>query len=146
VFYGNYEHAIDERGRIAIPAVYRDYFADGGIVRVAAEGCVELYTKSGFETEAQRRLTNEESTRFLSARRTRRSFLAGAFPVDLDKQGRILLPQTVRSGANLNGRAAILGLGDYMEIWEREGWAREQAELAAEEARATGVRPDESSK
>ncbi len=133
-FYGTFEHAIDERGRVAIPAVYRQEFTAGGVVRVSAEGCVELYTHQGFEAEAQRRLSAEESTRSRAARRTRRSFLAGAYPIDLDRQGRILLPQVVRSGASLNGRAAIVGCGDYMEIWERDSWTREQSALAAQEA------------
>jgi MraZ protein len=75
----------------------------------------------------------------LSARRTRRSFLAGAYPVELDRQGRILLPQVIRTGASLNGRAAIVGCGDYMEIWERESWVQEQAALAAEESGTTGT-------
>jgi MraZ protein len=138
-FYGTFEHAIDERGRVAVPAVYRQEFDEGGVVRVSAEGCVELYTHTGFEAEAERRLSVEESTRSLSARRTRRSFLAGAYPVELDRQGRILLPQVIRTGASLNGRAAIVGCGDYMEIWERESWVQEQAALAAEESGTTGT-------
>jgi MraZ protein len=133
-FYGTFEHAIDERGRVAVPDVYRQEFATGGVVRVSTDGCVELYTHQGFEAEAERRLSAEESTRSRSARHTRRSFLAGAYPVDLDRQGRILLPQVIRSGASLNGRAAIVGCGDYMEIWERESWTREQSSLAAEES------------
>lgn len=141
-FYGTFEHAIDERGRVAIPAVYRQEFTAGGVVRVSAEGCVELYTHQGFEAEAQRRLSAEESTRSRAARRTRRSFLAGAYPIDLDRQGRILLPQVVRSGASLNGRAAIVGCGDYMEIWERESWTREQSALAAQEADEDEIEAD----
>lgn len=143
-FYGTYEHAIDERGRIAVPSGYRDQFAAGGVVRVNAEGCIELYTQQGFEDEAHRRLSVEESTRSQTARRTRRSFLAGAYPVDLDKQGRILLPQQVRSLARLNGRAAFVGCGDYMEIWERDSWNLEQAALRAAEAEELGGASEES--
>ncbi|MEZ4552391.1 MAG: division/cell wall cluster transcriptional repressor MraZ [Dehalococcoidia bacterium] len=141
-FYGTYEHAIDERGRIAVPAGYRQEFAGGGVVRVNAEGCIELYTHQGFEEEAQRRIRVEESTRSLSARRTRRSFLAGAYPVDLDKQGRILLPQPIRAMARLNGRASIVGCGDYLEIWERENWNLEQAAFKAAETEAGAIRED----
>jgi len=142
-FYGTYEHAIDERGRIAVPAGYRQEFAAGGVVRLSTEGCIELYTQRGFEEETERRLSAEEGTRSLSARRTRRSFLAGAYPVELDKQGRILLPQAVRSLAQLNGRAAIVGLGDYMEIWERDSWNVEQEAVKAAEAAVSGAEAED---
>lgn len=137
--YGALDYAIDERGRIAIPAKHRHEFAGGGVVRVSAEGCVELYTLQGFEAEAERRLSAEEGTRSRSARRTRRGFLGVAYPVDLDSQGRIQLPQIVRDGAHLNGKATIVGCGEYMEIWERERWHREQAALTAEEAEEMGI-------
>jgi MraZ protein len=133
-FFGNYEHAIDERGRVAIPALYRHAFSTGGVVRAGVEGCVELYTHEGFEAEVQRRLEVEESTRTRSARRTRRGFLAGAFPVELDRQGRILVPQPIRAAGQLDGRAVIVGCGDYMEIWDRERWATERDAFEAEEA------------
>ena len=126
---------MDERGRVAVPAIYRRSFEEGGVIRLAPEGCVELYTQEAFEAETQRRLSgDEESTRTRAARRTRRSFLAEAFAVELDRQGRILIPAPVRTAAALDGRAVIVGCGDCIELWDQERWAAERAAFAAEEA------------
>lgn len=134
-FYGTFEHAMDDRGRVAIPAVYRRAFSEGGVVRPSVEGCVELYSPDAFQTEVERRLSgDDESTRTLTARRTRRGFLAEAFPVELDRQGRILLPQPVRAAAGLDSRAVIVGCGDYLELWDQTRWTEEKAALAAAEA------------
>jgi MraZ protein len=135
-FYGTFEHAMDERGRLAIPALYRRAFSDGGgVLRPAVEGCVELYTSEAFEAETERRLSGPDaSNRTRTARRARRGFLAEAFPVDLDRQGRILIPSQVREAAGLDSRAVIVGCGEHMELWNVERWFEEKAELQAQEA------------
>lgn len=134
-FYGTFEHAMDDRGRIAVPAVYRRAFTEGGVVRPSAEGCVELYAPEAFQAEVERRLSGaDQSTRTQAARRTRRGFLAEAFPVELDRQGRILLPPPVRAAAAIDGRAVIVGCGDYIEVWDAARWLQEQAAIAAAEA------------
>jgi len=103
-FFGTFEHAIDERGRVAIPARYRHAFVDGGVLRVGPEGAVEMYTQGSFEAEVARRLGVEDGNRSLDARRTRRSFLPEAYAVELDKQGRILVPPQIRERAAFDGR------------------------------------------
>jgi MraZ protein len=134
-FYGTYGHTMDERGRLAVPANFRHAFVSGGVLRPTAEGCVELYDTAAFEAEVAKRLTGpDESTRSLDARRTRRGFLAGAQQVELDRQGRIQIAPLVRAAAGLEGRAVILGCGDYIEIWDEARWLVEQAAIAAAEA------------
>lgn len=133
-FFGTFEHAIDERGRVAIPARYRRAFVDGGVLRVGPEGAVEMYTQTSFEREVQRRLGAEDGNRSLQARRTRRSFLPESYAVDLDKQGRILVPPQIRDRAGLDGRVLIIGCGDYLELWHPDEWAGEQAALERETA------------
>ena len=136
-FYGTYEHAMDERGRLAVPAAFRRDFGAGGVLRPSVEGCIELYTSEGFEAEAARRLSGEEeSSRTLAARRTRRQFMAEAFAVELDRQGRIVVPAPIRATTGLDGRAVVVGCGDYLEVWEYERWLAEQAALRAAEAEA----------
>lgn len=124
-FYGTYEHTIDDRGRIAVPARFRRALADGAIVRSGQDGCTEMYTHESFEQEVQLRLGEEAGTRRRSARLTRRSFLAGAFEVELDGQGRIVIPQPVRESCALDGRAVFVGCGDYVELWSPQRWATE---------------------
>ena len=124
-FYGTYEHTIDDRGRIAVPARFRRALADGAIVRSGQDGCTEMYTHEGFEQEVRLRLGEATGTRRRAARLTRRSFLAGAFEVELDTQGRIVIPPPVREQSEFAGRAVFVGCGDYIELWSPERWAGE---------------------
>ena len=133
-FYGTFEHSIDERGRLAIPARYRSAFVGGGVLREGPEGCLEVYTQDTFDEEVQRRLGSENGNRHLNGRRVRRSFLHGAYAAELDKQGRVLVPQPLRSAGDLEGRVLVVGCGDYLELWNPERWELELARVAAEEA------------
>ncbi|MPZ99772.1 MAG: cell division/cell wall cluster transcriptional repressor MraZ [Dehalococcoidia bacterium] len=133
-FYGTFEHSIDERGRLAIPARYRSAFVGGGVLRESPEGCLEVYTQDTFDEEVQRRLAADDGNRHLNGRRIRRSFLPGAFAAELDKQGRVLVPQQLRTAGDLEGRVLVVGCGDYLELWRPERWEQEQERLAAEEA------------
>ncbi len=132
-FFGTFEHSIDERGRIAIPASYRRAFVDGGVVRPGPDGCLEIYTQETFDEEAQRRLASEDGNRRRSARRTRRGFMHDAYSLELDRQGRVLVPQGLRESAGVEGRVALVGCGDYIEIWDPERWAAELAEVDDEQ-------------
>ena len=129
--YGSFEHSMDGRGRVAVPAVFRRELVEGGVLRPAREGCIELYTQLGFEAETERRL-GESGTQRLGDRRRRRAFLPDAQYVDLDQQGRIVIPQGMREGAGLDGRVTLVGLGDYIEIWDPPRWAEERAAAESE--------------
>ena len=133
-FYGNYEHSLDARGRVAIPAVYRRELQDGGVLRPADDGCVELYTHEGFRLETARRL-GESGTRERDDRDRRRDFFPDAFSFDLDQQGRIVISQEMREYGTLDGSVKLIGLGDYVELWNPERWAAVRA-VAAAAARA----------
>lgn len=135
-FFGTFEHSIDERGRVAIPARYRHAFVDGGVLRAGPDGAVEMYTQQTFDEEVQRRLGSEDGNRSVTARRIRRGFLSDAYAVELDKQGRILLPPQVRTEADIHSKVLIIGCGDYLEIWHPDRWAGER------EALVTGAEGD----
>ncbi len=134
-FFGSFDHAVDDRGRVAVPARYRHAFAGGGVLRASGDGCVELYTQEGFEEEVRSRLGAHVSTRDIGGRRVRRGFLPGAFTVELDGQGRVLLPAGMREAAAMESRAVVIGCGDYVELWSPERWEREQAAAALADAR-----------
>ncbi len=148
VFFGTFEHTIDGRGRLAIPARYRPAFIDGtdhrgmdivhGVIRVGPEGCIELYPQPAFEEEVDRRLASANGNRTAAARRIRRIFLADAFPVDFDSQNRIVLPANFREEVGIEiepdadnnpPKVKITGVGDYLELWHPERWAEERQHL-----------------
>lgn len=131
-FYGSYEHSIDDRGRVAIPAKYRASFAVGVVLRLGPEGCVELYTPERFEEEKDLLLGESGGLRTQEGRRQRRQFLAGVSDQELDKQGRIVLSPTLRAQAGLSEKATIVGCGDYIEIWDPARWERELASVERE--------------
>ena len=137
-FFGSYEHSVDERGRIAVPARFRKAFIEGVVVRAGPERCVEVYTAEGFREETAQRLGAHQSTRDREGRRVRRAFLNNAFEIEVDRQGRILVPQALRAQCELGDRVVINGCGDYIEIWNPDRWTTEMSALEESEPEAAG--------
>ena len=134
-FRGTYEHTVDDRGRVAIPARYRHEFAEGVVLTLGPEGCVEVYTPSGFAKMSD--LVAAEPATTPEGRRSRRRFDAQSWDAELDRQGRILMPTHLREAAGLQGPVIIAGRRECLEIWNPERWARElqAAASSAGEAR-----------
>lgn len=127
-FLGNYEHNLDSRGRLAIPSRYRGRFEHGGILLPGPDDSIELYPAVEFEAVAQQRIPAGQNR---AARDLRRALFAQAFDVQLDSQGRILIPQRMREQRQLNGATVITGMGDCLEIWSADAWSRQQAQVEA---------------
>lgn len=131
-FYGAHEHSLDGRGRVAIPAVYRRELQDGGVLRPADDGCLELYTHDSFTAKTDEVLGDSDA-RTRIGRQKRRAFLSRAFGFpQLDSQGRVVIPLEMRDHAGIEGRVVLVGLGDYVEIWDLTRWAH--ADEAAQAA------------
>lgn len=126
-FRGLFEHQLDDRGRLAIPARYRGRFENGGIVMPGPDGSIDLYTQDDYERVVSQRIS--EAQRGRASRRLRRALYANTFEVQLDRQGRILLPQRFRSSHELGGATVIAGNGDCLEIWGAQRWQAEQDEI-----------------
>ena len=131
-FRGNYEHSLDNGGRVAIPARFRDAFTDGGVLNPSPDGCLELYPVEDFETTA--RALSTESAQQHRGRRVRRATYAMSHDVEIDRQGRIRIPQAMRMRAGLEGAVVLAGRGECLEIWSVEGWRQEQATVESEYA------------
>ena len=86
---------------------------------------MELYTAAGFEEETSKRLGEHVSNRKQIGRKVRRNFLAGAFEIDLDSQGRVLIPTKLREILDDAKMITIVGCGDYIEIWPTSKWGKE---------------------
>jgi MraZ protein len=126
-FRGEYEHTVDDRGRVAIPARYRHEFVDGVVLALSADGCLEVYTPQGYE-EMSTLVTAEPATH-LKGRRLRRGFFARSWDAELDGQGRILIPAQLREAGQLNGSVIINGRRECLEVWNRDRWQKELAEV-----------------
>ena len=131
-FRGTFAHSLDERGRIAVPARYREALADGGVLTRSPDGCLELYPLQEFENTAQE-LAAERANR-QRGRRLRREIYGRSWDVELDQQGRILIPQELREAARLRGPTVLLGRRECIEIWNQELWEREAAVVEREYA------------
>jgi len=119
-FQGIDEHVVDDKGRVALPARYRHLFADGVNLTISPNGCVEVYTQTGFQ-EKVRLITAEPSTTE-RGRRLRRSLSGRSSNPPLDAQGRVLIPPYLREMAALNGAVVIVGCSEYLEIWDSQRW------------------------
>ncbi len=136
MFIGEHHHTIDEKGRLALPARFRAAFADGAVVTRGLDGCLFVYTKDQWAVLAEK-LVNLPLSQS-DARKFARLMLAGAFDVELDKQGRINIPATLRGFADLTSNVVVAGLMDRLEIWNVTGWTKQQTEAGAHSEEIVG--------
>jgi MraZ protein len=136
MFLGQFEHSIDEKGRLTIPARFRDLLAEGAFITRGFDRNLMVLTSSSFDQLYQR--INQKSMTDLNARLLKRLIFSNADKLEFDKAGRILIPQFLRQSASLAANVVIVGVGDYFEIWSQDCW-NEQAALL-QDAEATSQR------
>ena len=120
MFLGEYDHTIDDKGRLAIPARFRDDLGDGVVITRGFEHCL-----MGFPKEAWAKLAEQINNLPFGpaeARNLRRLLFSGAADAQMDRQGRVLIPQNLREYAGLGEQVIIAGLNTHFEIWSRERW------------------------
>jgi len=120
MFIGEYQHNIDDKGRLAVPSKFRAKLADGAVVTRGLDNCLFLYTKEEWEKLAVK--LSELPISQGSARAFSRLMLAGAMEVDIDKQGRVILPSYLRDYAEIKKSVIVTGLYNRIEIWSNENW------------------------
>jgi len=120
MFLGEYQHSLDAKGRVILPARYRDQLADGAFVTKGLGGCLAVYTPEGFEEVASK--AREQSMQGDKWLNVARSFFGGALDITLDRQGRFAIPQTLRDYASLQREVVVVGMYSRIEIWDREKW------------------------
>jgi MraZ protein len=114
-FRGKYEHTIDDRGRVSLPARYRNELTGKIILTMSVDGCIEVYTQDGFDQVANYVAVEPPTTP--EGRRARRAFYSESFDTELDRQGRILVPPALRRSAAVDGTVVIAGRKECLEIW-----------------------------
>lgn len=123
MFLGEYRHSIDTKGRLAIPARFRADLDEGLVVTRGLDPCLHIYPKSEWLPLAERLSSLPVSEP--AVRALRRSFFASAYACEMDKQGRILVPSTLREYANFDSEVVVAGLNTYIELWAAERWDNE---------------------
>ena len=132
MFLGQYRHNLDEKGRLTIPARLRESFVDGAFLTQGFDRNLRLLTEAAFTALYQK--LSQLNTTDPTTRDLRRLLLANAQQVEIDKIGRILVPQFLREFAGLENEAVIVGVGDSVEIWSQisvEIWSQEAWEAQA---------------
>ena len=130
MFIGEYRHAIDQKGRLAIPSKFRESLTNGAVVTRGLDGCLYLYTAEEWKKLAEKLATLPMSQS--NSRAFARLMLAGAMDVMLDKQGRIVLPDYLRAYAGMRKNAVIAGLYNHLELWEEKAWEAYKAKTEKE--------------
>ena len=134
MFLGRYHHNLDEKGRLTIPAKFRDALAEGAFLTQGFDRNLRLLTEVDFEAMAAQ--INRLSMTDPAIRQLRRLIFATASHVQLDRIGRTLVPQFLREFAGLDNEAIIVGVGEAIEIWSPEVWAEQESLLLDAQANA----------
>jgi MraZ protein len=117
---GEFQHSVDDKGRVAIPAKYRGQFVDGAVVTRGFEACLVVYPMPEWEAFAEQ--ISSLPLGQADARQITRQIFASAAEVELDRLGRINVPGWLRDYAGLGGEVTLAGVGTRFEIWDRGRW------------------------
>ena len=127
MFLGQYQHALDEKGRLTIPARFRELLDGGAYLTQGLDQCLVVMTSASFaQTMANLSAMNMADP---NARLLRRVILSNAYPIEVDKAGRMLVPQQLREFARLDGEAIVAGQGDYFEVWSPAAWNEQMKQI-----------------
>lgn len=124
MFYGEYEHAIDKKGRVIVPSKFRESFKEYDIEKLyitrGLDKCLFMFTEN--EWKSQESKFKSISFTKSEARKFNRIYFAGAIQIECDKQGRILIPKYLKDHAGIKRDIMIIGVSNRIEIWSKEAW------------------------
>ena len=119
MFMGTDGHSIDAKGRVIVPAKFREVLGDSFVVTLGLDGCLFVYPEEEWEDFVKQL---KELPGSKEARKLQRYFMAGAAPCDVDKQGRVLIPSSLREKVGLDKDVVFVGVMSKIEIWSKERW------------------------
>ena len=126
MFLGQYQHNLDDKGRLTIPSVFRDALAEGAFITQGLDRNLMVMTVSYFQKVYDR--LNSMSITDPSTRMLKRLVLSTAYKMEMDKAGRILVPLSLREFLNVSG-VSLVGQGEYFEIWPSNEWEAQALNL-----------------
>jgi MraZ protein len=122
MFIGQYDHSIDDKSRLTLPARFRDALADGVVLSMGLDGSVDVYPKDIWEMTIAERIRRLDPL-LPDTRTLIRHFFGGSSNETPDKQGRVLLPAPLIQHGQLVKDVTVVGNNDHLEIWDRAAWA-----------------------
>ena len=125
MFIGEFQHNLDTKGRVAVPAKFRRKISGGAIITRGLDQCLFIFNKKDWQTLAEKLIKLPLSQ--ANSRAFVRLMLSGATDVNLDSQGRVLIPDYLRKYAKLKKSAKVIGVYDRMEIWDDAAWEQYKA-------------------
>lgn len=128
---GEYEHSLDVKGRLIMPAKLRQDIGETFIITKGLDGCLFVFSQNEWNNFEEKLKSLPLSDK--NARNFVRFFLAGATECEIDKQGRFLIPMNLREAASLEKEAVIIGVGTRLEIWNKSIWDAKDAEISVDE-------------
>jgi len=126
LFLGEFEHSIDDKGRLAVPARFRPALEDGLVITRGVDRCLVIWDTESWRGQAD--LVRGLNPWQADARRMQRHFFSGAIPAVPDKLGRVVIPQFLRAYAQIETDVVVVGLADRIEVWATPEWQRERSE------------------
>jgi MraZ protein len=130
-FRGTFDHTLDAKNRLTVPAKFRSALADGVVLSKGIERCVQVWTPNGFDAYVNAAL---EDVHPLSepGRKLTRFFSANSMDTELDAAGRVMLPAFLLEHADLAKEVVVTGAGECLEVWDRGDWGDYNAALSTE--------------
>jgi MraZ protein len=129
MFIGEYNHSIDDKGRLSVPVKFRDLLATGCVLTRGLDGCLWLYPQKDWEEIAGNIAALPVTQK--NARSFARFILSGAMDLKVDKIGRINVPKYLSDYAGIKSKAVVIGMHNRLEIWAEEKWREFSAEMEA---------------
>lgn len=123
---GEFEHSLDAKGRLIMPAKLKTSIGDSFIVTKGLDGCLFAFSQEEWKNFEEKLKALPLSNR--NSREFTRFFLSGATECEIDKQGRFLIPNNLRATAELKKEVVIIGVGTRIEIWDKEKWTTYNSE------------------
>jgi MraZ protein len=131
MFLGQFQHNLDDKGRLMIPARFRELLEGGAFITQGFDKCLMVMTDAYFKQVYER--IEAMNLADPTARLLRRLILSNAYPVEVDKIGRILMPQNLRAflgiASGTSGELIVAGQGEYFEVWTPAMWSEQMAQL-----------------
>jgi MraZ protein len=125
---GEFEHTIDDKNRLTLPAKFRQALSGGLVITRGMDGCLYCYPEAGWQRLVESRLAGLDPLS-KEGRLMHRYFFSGASEAEPDKQGRVILPATLTKNAGIDRDVIVAGVGDRLEIWDRVAWRDHLKEL-----------------